>query len=61
MLTKFKNHLNTPITWGKYYKLTGIVWLISILLGGGMVLKQMYDWGYLHLPKFKKKETKDES
>lgn len=61
MLTKFKTHLNTPITWGKYYKLSGICCLISMVISLGFTLKYLYDWGYWRLPKFKKKETeKDE-
>ena len=28
MLEKFKRHCNNPITWGKYYKINGIIVLL---------------------------------
>lgn len=61
MLTKFKNHLNTPITWGKYYKLAGGCFLISLVISAIVMLKCLYDWGYIHLSKFITKASEGES
>ena len=60
MLTKIKTHLSTPITWGKYYRLAGICGLLGGLLSAAAVLKYLYDWGYWHLPKLKKKTDEEE-
>lgn len=44
MLKKFKAHCNNPITWGSYYKLCGISFLVSLAIGTGMAIKYAYDF-----------------
>lgn len=43
MLQKFKNHCKNPITWGAYYKLTGVSILASVVIGAAYVVKYMID------------------
>lgn len=43
MFTKFKNHCKKPITWGAYYKLCGISFLASLVMGGACIVKYVMD------------------
>lgn len=54
MLNKFKNHCKNPITWGAYYKLCGISMILSILMGGAMIVKER-----LEIKKFNRKFNKE--
>lgn len=43
MLQKFKNHCKRPITWGAYYKLCGIGFLASTVVGLGYAAAYMIE------------------
>ena len=44
MLNKFKQHCAKPITWGAYYKMCGVSFALSVLVGGACMVKTMMDW-----------------
>lgn len=43
MLKRFRDHCKNPITWGAYYKLCGISFVASIIIGAVTFVKIWYD------------------
>ena len=43
MLKRFKDHCKNPVTWGAYYKLCGISFVASIIIGAVTFIKIWYD------------------